>query len=661
MPDLRSLHLRGATGAVHTEMWDGREHLVVPVVALQEAVIHAVNAPTAEFVPASSLAASVGKWNGHPLVVGHPVKNGKQISAHSPEVLAKHGFGFIRSSAMTGNRLGMEAMVDVARLEALNQRELLADLRAGKGVEVSVGAFVEGNGVKGTHGGKAYDGEWTGIQPDHLAFLPGGIGACSMAMGCGAHRAAMLVTAEGFVDIEEKRPMPKLKDLKARILALFDTPEEAASEEAAELIAYNGMRVQLDAVGDQWDAASDLIDALIADEEENPTVGRAQEAAEEEVEDARLDAIRMHCYSMIAALQSVCNACTEQQAPEPMAVSDPRYMAALESYATATGRELSSFGATDRMTAMRVAIGKSISAKNMKVIQAAHDASHGMHDHTTALGATCESGEMKAAASKDCPTCDGTGQVKADGKQSDCATCDGTGVLKAAEVAAHDAETLRAAGAHPCRCETEGGMMTKAERIAALLKHEHNPIKDQKALEANTDEGLRMLEVHCENATKLKAAADALRAAAECKACKGEGKAFGKECKDCGGTGELKAAEMQAKLAETEAALKAAQAAQIPAEELTQLRALAAAKAGADAAEKAALVEKLVPLKTLTKEQLEAKTLDDLKTLAAFAKIPAPVDYSIKGIPTPRAAEDATSYAAPDPYNLKALQGGKAN
>jgi hypothetical protein len=33
MSELRALHLRNALGTVRTEMWNGREHLVVPVVA----------------------------------------------------------------------------------------------------------------------------------------------------------------------------------------------------------------------------------------------------------------------------------------------------------------------------------------------------------------------------------------------------------------------------------------------------------------------------------------------------------------------------------------------------------------------------------------------------------------------------------------------------
>lgn len=606
---IRSLHLQGATGTVRSETWEGREHLVVPVVALQEAVIHAVNAQTPEYVPQGPLAASVGQWNGHPLVVGHPVKNGQQISAHSPEGRATN-FGFIRQSSMTGARLAMEAMVDVARLEKLGERQFLADLRAGKPIEVSVGAFVNANAKSGTFGGKSYVGEWTSIQPDHLAFLPKGTGACSIAMGCGAHRAAMLVTAEGF-EIKETEPVKvKFKgiaDLKAKMLALFDTGEADAAEEAAELIAYNAMRTQLDASGDQWDAASELVDALIADEEENPTVTRQQESAEEVVEDARLDAIRLHCYSAISALQAVCDATYKLQAPLP---ADPRYMAAAE----ALGKTPETLTTEERLTILRTLVGKEISAKNKKVIQSAHDASHDMHTHTVALGADCSG--MKTAAAKDCPTCKGTGQTKVGDKQQDCEACDGTGILKTAE--------MRAA----CSCGeiSEADMKTKAERIAALTAAGVKDLTDK-----TSDDVLTVLEAKVESDKKH----------AE----------------------ELKAA--QAKQIETEAKLKAAEAAQLPAEELASLRALSAEKQQKDAAEKADLVTKLEPLKNLSKVELEAKTLEDLRTLAKFAKLEVKKDFSIIGTPVPRAAEsgDLSSYTPPDPYaaGIKALQSKTVN
>lgn len=610
---LRHLHLLDALGTVRTELWNGREHLVVPVVALQEAVIHAVNAPTAEYVSTSALAGSVDKWNGHPLVVGHPTKNGKQISAHDPTVLARHAFGFIRQALMHGSRLGMEAMVDPERLVALKQSQLLADLRAGKSIEVSIGALVTTNKKEGRFEGLSYEGEWIEIEPDHLAFLPDGIGACSLEMGCGAHRTAAkyLVTAEKltaaplpkpFVIASKKGAQMNVKTLKARVLAIFDTPEQAASEEAAELISYNAMRTLFDGAGDQWDAASGLIDDLIADEEENPTETPAQEDAEEEVEDARLDAVRMHCYAMISALQSVVDVTYKQQQPELPPMSDPRYMEMFKGL-----------------------VGKAISAKNMKVIQGAHDASHDTHAHTVALGAQCNGMKLMAAKMTDCPTCDGTGQMKTDGKQQDCPTCDGEGQVRAASIATE----LKAA----CRCEESE--MKREDRIAALLKHEHNPLKDQKALEANTDEGLRLLEVHCENAAKLKTAADALQ-----------------EEKDV--------AEAKLKTAAEHVPTDEEWLAKAP----PAFRAMHAEKQAADVKEKTSLVTRLFTAsKMLTKEQLEAKSLESLRELAAFAKIEAPVDFSIKGVPVLRSAGNVEDYAPPNPYEagVKALQGKSVN
>lgn len=589
--ELRQLHLLGATGVPRIETHDGREHLVVPVVALiGDNVIHAVNAPTAEFVPASLLSAQ--GWDGRPLMLGHPMKDGKQISANAPHVVERQGFGFLAGTRVDGRRLRTEAWVDVARLEKLGQQKLLGDLRAGKSCEVSVGAFVHTRDKNGVHAGKRYAGEWTSIGSDHLAFLPGGRGACSVEMGCGANRAAAMRVMEGSDELQDApkgKTKMRLSELKAKMLALFDTPEQSASEEAAELIAYRSMRVMMDAVKDQWDEASDLVDALISDEEENPTTTTSQEDAEEEVEDARLDAIRMLCNSMSSALNNVCSVTYSQQRPEPMSISDPRYAES------------------------RVLIGKAISAKNMKVIQAAHDSAHGAHDHAVALGAECAG--MKAMAGKDCPMCSGTGQTKDGKKQQDCAACDGTGKapIKAAE--------LKAA------CSCEEAEMDKKSRIAALLGQE--PVKawaTEKALEALDETQLKALEDQT-----AKTAADA-KAALDAKA---------------GADAKIKAAAEH--VPTEEEYLKTAP---------ESIRTLVAEKKASDAAEKVGLVTKLVAAsKALTKEQLEARSLEDLRTLALFAKVETP-DYSIKGVPVPRAAAAVEDYTPPNPYEkgLKALQ-----
>lgn len=199
--EARQLHVLGATGVPRVEKYQGREHLVVPVVALiGDQVIHAVNAQTPEHVPARLLAQMPNAWNGRPLVLGHPVKDGVQISANDPRVMEQQAFGFMAATHCKDKRLGTEAWMDVARLQELGQHKMLEDARAGKPIEVSVGAFVTTNGKAGMVNGRAYKNEWTSLVPDHLAFLPGGTGACSVAMGCGSGRYAQahLVTAGGY-------------------------------------------------------------------------------------------------------------------------------------------------------------------------------------------------------------------------------------------------------------------------------------------------------------------------------------------------------------------------------------------------------------------------------------------------------------------------------
>lgn len=376
--NLYSLHLLNATGLSRTEMLGTIEHLVVPVVALMEGVIHAVNSAHPEFVPLATLQKAAATWNGRPIVIGHPMKDGKQCSANAPEIQHKHAIGTVYNARVEGKKLLCEAWIDKAKAKKLDP-ELFERLVANQHEEVSVGAFVVTDNVAGKWHDQPYKGSWLETIGDHLAFLPGGRGACSVEMGCGTHRAAAyLVTAEGFV--ARKTTTRNFKTLKARLLQLFDTPEEAASEEAAELIAYNSMRTLLDACGDQWDEASGLIDDLIADETENPTETAAQEEAEEEVEEARLESIRMLCYSMVTALQSIVSVTYALTAEDLPAETSPRYMEEL-----------------------RIAIGKSISAQTLKTVQA-------MHDQTVSLGAKCDRSNYKLlkGSKVDC-SCKGVG------------------------------------------------------------------------------------------------------------------------------------------------------------------------------------------------------------------------------------------------------------
>lgn len=195
----RTFRLLQEPGTLRTAMHapgdpaEQREHLIVPVVALVEGVIHPVNAATPELVLAEELAPTVGAWNGEPVCWDHPELGGERVSANVPQILEQYMIGRLFNARLEDKRLKVEAWIDVKRCEALGGKalELLERIRAGEMIEVSVGAFVVAEKAKGVHNGKRYAAIWREIGPDHLAMLPAEkIGACDVGMGCGAPRAA---------------------------------------------------------------------------------------------------------------------------------------------------------------------------------------------------------------------------------------------------------------------------------------------------------------------------------------------------------------------------------------------------------------------------------------------------------------------------------------
>jgi hypothetical protein len=196
----RALHLLGAMGLARKVVEAGKNWLVIPVVALMEGVIHAVNASTPEFVPLSTLKQAAASWNGKPVTLGHPKRDGKQCSADAPDILEAHGIGIIKNSRVEGTKLLQDVWIDCERAKKLHP-EMLARLEANKTEEVSVGAFVSTDGKADQFNGKPYMASWLEAMGDHLAFLPGGRGACSVAMGCGTHRAAMRVCEDALEDV----------------------------------------------------------------------------------------------------------------------------------------------------------------------------------------------------------------------------------------------------------------------------------------------------------------------------------------------------------------------------------------------------------------------------------------------------------------------------
>lgn len=247
---LFTLKMLNALGASRKETLDGRDYLVVPVVALMEGVIHAVNADAPEFVSKAVLAKAAESWNGRPVTLGHPTRDGAHVSANDPKILSTWSIGTVFNARIEGKKLLCEAWIDVQRASRTPKgQQMLTRLEQNEMEEVSVGASVKTAEEHGEYDGKKYAGVWLETSGDHLAFLPGGRGACSIDMGCGAGRAASAMV-DG--DTLKGLPMKKSRGLRERFGSLLKSLStlEPPEEKCAILLTLEGVNLteRLDAV-----------------------------------------------------------------------------------------------------------------------------------------------------------------------------------------------------------------------------------------------------------------------------------------------------------------------------------------------------------------------------------------------------------------------------
>lgn len=180
-----------ATDQIRTEMWEGREYTVAPVVALVEGVLEPANTGAPELALASEFGKSVGQWNGRPVTMDHPQVNGNYVSANSPSTLADWQIGTIFNATLEGNKLKVEAWLDNGRIAEMGGEaaSTLDRINSGDLVEVSTGLQAVSELSPGVFNGEAYSGIWREITSDHLALLNSNSqGACSVADGCGIPR-----------------------------------------------------------------------------------------------------------------------------------------------------------------------------------------------------------------------------------------------------------------------------------------------------------------------------------------------------------------------------------------------------------------------------------------------------------------------------------------
>lgn len=182
--------------ATRTEMFEGKEHLVLPVVALIEGVLNNL------YYPGIEILKHPQSWNGIPVVIDHPVDQlGMKISANIPQVLEKTRIGHFFNVEVDSNsakpKLKGEAWVDIEKAKEIRPK-ILDEVH--KNLEISTALFGDDDNIPGKWGGVDFGGTLTGFKPDHLALLFESEGACNWQDGCGV-RVNM---QEEIVQIDKK-------------------------------------------------------------------------------------------------------------------------------------------------------------------------------------------------------------------------------------------------------------------------------------------------------------------------------------------------------------------------------------------------------------------------------------------------------------------------
>lgn len=182
-----AIHIPNEGYTIRREQHQGRAHIVVPVVMLVEGVLNGSHGPLLH--EESEFGKYPEAWNGIPVVVYHPKRNGQNVSANIPEVIEKEIVGRTYNTMSEGKKLKAEAWLDEERLRTISPVAMQAILEQVP-LDVSVGVFNDEEGDPGEYAREdgtmlSYEAIAKNHRPDHLALLPGGKGACSWEDGCG--------------------------------------------------------------------------------------------------------------------------------------------------------------------------------------------------------------------------------------------------------------------------------------------------------------------------------------------------------------------------------------------------------------------------------------------------------------------------------------------
>lgn len=202
------VNLRAAVNAadIRTEMYNGREHLVLPSYTLPDNVVM-----NGGLYPADEIEKSYKSLEDTPAPMGHPQVNGEYVSAYHPAAINGYYAGaFNRNVRRDGHRVYLEKWVDVefAKTNAQGQA-LLAAIKDKQPIHTSTGVLLEPEPVANASVG--YKWIARNMRFDHDAILINETGAATPEQGVGL-----------FVNVEDAVPALAPMTYEARREALCD-------------------------------------------------------------------------------------------------------------------------------------------------------------------------------------------------------------------------------------------------------------------------------------------------------------------------------------------------------------------------------------------------------------------------------------------------------
>lgn len=241
-------------GKVRREIVNGKEFLVAPLTLIVPGVLNGSQGPL--YYPPEEIARNYEDWNGVPMVVQHPTRNGIPVSGRTPQAMGSQEIGRVYSAKIgTEARLQAEGWFDVEATDRVDP-SITPRLRKGEPIELSTGLYTTNIPNRGQYRGTVYTHIAKNYKPDHLAILPDRTGACSLRDGCGVlvneEETTTMVTATPCTNCAENAMCSKCA-AKAKVLNAMTCPKCGKTIPDGSMECECGYKVESEGEGGERD------------------------------------------------------------------------------------------------------------------------------------------------------------------------------------------------------------------------------------------------------------------------------------------------------------------------------------------------------------------------------------------------------------------------